>query len=107
MAVGSVARTILSMRHKLYVYDYDNEPADERPTGFGDTSFGYSGVATLSTTSGAWFMSQSSTFDEPSHSTQRVQAWRQRHARRHAGLIGVLLLTAAVLAAALWLARHS
>jgi hypothetical protein len=96
------------MRHKLYVYDYDNEPADERPTGFGETTqFGPSGLATLSTTAGAWTMSQHSTFDEPSRSAHRVQAWRKHGVRRHAGLVGVVLLVAAVVAAALALARYS
>jgi hypothetical protein len=96
------------MRHKLYVYDHDNEPADERPTGFGETTnFGHSGLATLSTTAGAWTMSQHSTFDEPGLSAHRVQAWRQHGARRHAGLVGVVLLGAAVVAAALALALYS
>jgi hypothetical protein len=103
----TVAGTIWSMRHKLYVYDYDNEPSDERPTGFGETNFGHSGVAALSTTSGAWFMSQQSTFDEPSRAAHRVQAYRKHNARRHAGLIGVVLLALAVVAAALALARYS
>jgi hypothetical protein len=94
------------MRPRQYVYDYDNEPADERPTGFGETSFGHSGIAALSTTA-AWTMSQHSTFDEPSRAAQRVQAWRKHGARRHAGLIGVVLLVAAVIAAALALARYS
>jgi hypothetical protein len=95
------------MRHKLYVYDYDAEPADERPTAFGETNFGHSGVAALSTTSGAWSMSQQSTFDEPSHSARRVQAYRTHGARRHAGLIGVVLLAVAVVSAALALAHYS
>lgn len=96
------------MKHKLYVYDYDNEPSDERPTGFGaSTNFGPSGLATLSTTAGAWTMSQHSTFDEPSHAAHRVQAWRRHGARRHAGLIGVVLLVAAVIAAAFALALYS
>ena len=96
------------MRDKLYVYGYDNEPADERPTGFGETTnFGHSGLAALSTTASAWTMSQHSTFDEPGRSAHRVQAWRQRGARRHAGLIGVVLLALAVVAAALALARYS
>jgi len=105
--VRSVAGTIWPMRHKLYVYDYDNEPSDERPTEFGETNFGHSGMAALSTTSGAWSMSQHSTFDQPSHAAQRVQAFRQRSARRHAGLIGVVLLAVAVVAVAYVLARHS
>ena len=96
------------MRDKLYVYDYHNEPADERPTGFGEsTNFGHSGLAALSTTAGAWTMSQHSTFDEPSRSAHRVQARRQRGMHRHAGLIGVVLLAVAVVAAALALARYS
>jgi hypothetical protein len=96
-----------AMQPRPYVYDYDAEPADERPTGFGETNFGHSGVAALSTTA-AWNMSQHSTFDEPSRAAQRVQAYRQRNAYRHAaGLVGVVLLAVAVLAAAFALALHS
>jgi hypothetical protein len=95
------------MRHKLYVYDYGNEPSDERPTGFGETNYGHSGMAALSTTSGAWSVSEHSTFDEPGRSAHRVQAYRQRSTRRHAGLIGVVLLAIAVVTAAYVLARHS
>jgi L-alanine-DL-glutamate epimerase-like enolase superfamily enzyme len=94
------------MRPRLYVYDYDNEPADERPTGFGETHFGHSGVAALSTTA-AWNVSQHSTFDEPSRSAQRVQAYRKHGLHRHAGLIGVVLLALAVVSAALALALNS
>ena len=93
------------MRPQLYVYGYDNEPSDERPTGFGETNFGHSGIAALSTTA-AWTVSQHSTFDEPSRSSQRVQAYRQHGVRRHAGLIGVVLLALAVVGAALALARY-
>jgi hypothetical protein len=95
------------MRSRLYVYDYDNEPADERPTGFGETTnFGHSGVAALSTTA-AWSMSQHSTFDEPSRSAHRVQAYRKHSAHRRAGLIGVVLLALGVIGAAIVLALHS
>ena len=94
------------MRPQLYVYDYDNEPADERPTGFGETNFGHSGIAALSTTA-AWTMSQHSTFDEPSRAAQRVQAYRRHGLHRSAGLIGVVLLALAVVAAATALALHS
>jgi len=94
------------MRPRLYVYDYDNEPAAERPTGFGETSFGHSGIAALSTTA-AWTMSQHSTFDQPSHAIDRVQSYRRHGAHRRAGLIGVALLAVAILAAAAALALHS
>jgi hypothetical protein len=94
------------MRNRPYVYDYHNEPADERPTGFGETNFGHSGIAALSTTA-AWTVSQHSTFDEPSRSAHRVQAYRQHGAHRHAGLIGVVLLALAVVASAVALALYS
>lgn len=94
------------MRSGLYVYDYDNEPSDERPTGFGETNFGHSGVAALSTTA-AWSMSQHSTFDEPSKSAHRVQAYRRHSTQRRVGLIGVVVLALGVLAAAAALALHS
>jgi hypothetical protein len=94
------------MRPRLYVYGYDNEPADERPTGFGETSFEHSGIAALSTTA-AWTMSQHSTFDEPSRAIDRVQAYRRHGTHRRAGLIGVALLAAAIVAAAAALALHS
>jgi len=94
------------MRPRLYVYDYHNEPADERPTGFGETHFGHSGIAALSTTA-AWTVSQHSTFDEPSRTTHRVQAYRNHGVHRRAGLIGVALLAVAVVAAALALALNS
>lgn len=94
------------MQPRPYVYDYDNEPADERPTGFGETNFGHSGIAALSTTA-AWTMSQHSTFDEPSRTAHRVQAYRKYGAHRRAGLIGVVVLALAVVASALALALHS
>ena len=94
------------MRPRLYVYGYDNEPADERPTGFGETNFGHSGIAALSTTA-AWTVSQHSTFDEPSRAFDRVQAYRKHGEHRRAGLIGVALLAVAVIAAATALALHS
>jgi hypothetical protein len=94
------------MQPRLYVYDYHNEPADERPTGFGETNFGQSGLAALST-SAPWTMSQHSTFDEPSRAAHRVRAWRQHGTRRRAGLIGVVLLALAVLGTAFALALHS
>jgi hypothetical protein len=94
------------MRPRPFVYDYDNEPADERPTGFGETNFGHSGIAALSTTA-AWTMSQHSTFDEPSRAIDRVQAYRRHGAHRRAGLVGVALLVVAIIAAATALALHS
>jgi len=94
------------MRPRLYVFDYDNEPADERPTGFGETAFEHSGIAAVSTIA-AWTMSQHSTFDEPSRAAHRVQAYRRHGTHRRAGLIGVALLAVAIVAAALALALHS
>lgn len=106
MSVHRRSAKILTMRPRPYVYRYDNEPADERPTGFGETNFGHSGVAALSTTA-AWNMSQHSTFDEPSRTAHRVQAYRKHGKHRRAGLIGVMLLALAVLMASFALALHS
>ena len=56
-----------------YVFDYDAEPADERPTGFGQTNFGQSGLAALSTIAAPWTASEHSTFDQPSHAIEGLR----------------------------------
>jgi hypothetical protein len=89
-----------------YVFGYEAEPADERPTGFGQTNFGQSGLAGLSTVAAPWTASEHSTFDEPSRAIDRVQLLRQQRKRPYA-LAGVLLLAVAIIAAAVTLAMHS
>lgn len=89
------------MHRKPYVFGYEDEPADERPTGFGETSFGHSGLAAVSTVAAAWTASQHSTFDEPSRAFERVQAIHVDVQRRHLGLTimaGLALIALAVTA---------
>jgi len=77
-----------------------SEPANERPTDFGSTSFGHSGIAALSTVAAPWTASEHSTFDEPSRSFDRIRALRDRMWRRHAGLAAVAVVALAIVAAA-------
>jgi hypothetical protein len=59
-----------------YVYTYEAEPADERPTDYA-SGFGQSGISLLpTTTSAAWDTTQHSTFEEPSHSIDRARLRR-------------------------------
>ena len=68
-----------------YVYTYEAEPADERPTDYA-SGFGQSGISLLpTTTSAAWDMTQHSTFEEPSHSIDRARL--RRNAQRAAARI--------------------
>jgi hypothetical protein len=88
------------MQPKPYVFGYENEPANERPTDFGATNFGHSGIAALSTVAAPWTASEHSTFDEPGRSFNRVRALRDRARRRYAGLAAVALVAMAIVAAA-------
>ena len=88
------------MQPKPYVFGFENEPANERPTDFGSTNFGHSGIAALSTVAAPWTASEHSTFDEPSRSSDRVQALRDRTRRRHAGLAAVAGVALAIIAVA-------
>jgi len=94
------------MPRNLYVYGYDAEPADERPTGFGQTNFGQSGLAALSTVAGPWTASEHSTFDEPSRAIDRVHARRER-ARRPYVVAALVLLAATIIASAVTLMIRS
>ena len=89
-----------------YVFGYEAEPADERPTGFGQTNFGQSGLAALSTVAAPWTASEHSTFDAPSRSIDRVHAARER-ARRPYVIAAVVLLTIAIIASAATLVIRS
>src|SRR4029077_20562373 len=73
------------------------KPADERPTGFGQTNFGQSGLAALSTVASPWTASEHSTFDQPSHSINRVETLRERR-RRPFVLAAIVLLALAIIA---------
>jgi hypothetical protein len=98
-----MAEENIAMQPKPYVFGYDDEPATERPTDFGSTNFGHSGIAALSTVAGPWSASEHSTFDMPSRSFDRVQTYRERARRRNTGLAALALLAlASVAAAAAW-----
>lgn len=87
------------MQPKPYVFGYENEPANERPTDFGSTNFGHSGIAALSTVAAPWTASEHSTFDEPSRSFDRVQTLRDRTRRRRVGLAAIALVAMTIVAA--------
>ncbi|HEY6514214.1 MAG TPA: hypothetical protein VI032_19715 [Burkholderiaceae bacterium] len=95
------------MQRGHYVYGYEAEPADERPTGFGQTNFGQSGLVTLTTMPSPWTVSEHSTFDEPSRVIERVHALRRRRNLFTAGIAAVALLAAAAVATVLTLALRS
>ena len=84
-----------------YVFTYDAEPADERPTDYGSTNFGLTDLAALRTAPAPWTMSQHSTFEEPGHANDRVLE-RRRGRRLKSRLIklGVLLVGTAACAVA-------
>lgn len=67
------------MHRKPYVFGYEAEPADERPTGFGQTEFD---LASAATAPAPWQLSEHSTFDEPSRALERVAAVRREQALR-------------------------
>jgi hypothetical protein len=110
-----------AMARRDYVFDYEAEPADERPTGYGDTAFGHStnfghttslgrtnadpwGVMSGPTAPAPWAVSEHSTFEEPSRAIERVQARRLRR-RLKVQLAVLFTLLGAIAAAALVLAR--
>jgi hypothetical protein len=85
------------MHRKPYVFGYDAEPADERPTGFGQTEFS---LATASTAPAPWQVGEHSTFDEPSRAFERVLAMRRERERRFKlGVIAVALICTTTAAA--------
>jgi len=65
-------------RSSHYVFGFEAEPADERPTGYGSTNFGRSDLASQTTSPAVWMASEHSTFDIPSHAIERVEARRRR-----------------------------
>jgi hypothetical protein len=94
------------MGRDLYVFGFDAEPADERPTGFGQTNFGQSGLAALSTVAAPWTASEHSTFDEPSRAIERVRARKDR-ARRPYVVAAIVLLSTAIIASVVTLLIRS
>jgi len=89
-----------------YVFGYDAEPADERPTDFGRTNFGQSGLAALSTVAAPWTASEHSTFDEPSRSIGRVQTLKKQRERLYV-VAAIVLLAIAIIACAVAAAVRS
>ena len=65
------------MHRKPYVFGYGAEPADERPTGFGQTDFD---LASATTAPAQWMLNEHSTFDEPSRAFERVSASQRKRA---------------------------
>ena len=84
------------MHHKPYVFGYDAEPADERPTGYGQTGFD---LAVASTAPSPWQATEHSTFDEPSHAFERVATLRRERALR--AKLGMATAAAVIGAAAI------
>jgi hypothetical protein len=87
------------MHRKPYVFGYDAEPADERPTGFGDTQFE---LASASTAPAPWEASAYSTFDEPSRALERIEEIRrERELRARLAVVAAAVLgTAAIVSVA-------
>ena len=91
-ATSLPSKIALMGRSSHYIFGFEAEPADERPTGYGSTNFGRMDPATMSTTPAAWMASEHSTFGVPSHAIERVEA-RRRHGHLKALLFAVALLT--------------
>ena len=94
------------MARSDYVFGYEAEPADERPTDYRTTSFGASGMASLYTAPAPWHASQRSTFDAPSHSIDRVHERReQRRLKSRVAVLVSLLAAVGVAAIAMLVTR--
>jgi hypothetical protein len=89
------------MSRRDYVFGFEAEPADERPTGYGETNFDQSSLATMSTAPAPWAFSEHSTFEAPSRAVHRVQALKRRQFKRRLAAFGLLAVAAAVAAAAM------
>jgi len=97
----------LRMARGVYIFGYENEPADERPTDYGTTSFGQSGLAALSTDHAPWKGSQHSTFEEPSHVGDLVQERRaEKKLQQRLITLGLLLMTTVIAAVVYVLTRR-
>jgi hypothetical protein len=78
------------MSNKHFVYAYDSEPAIDRTTGF--PRFDHS--ALTSTAPVPWGASEHSTFEQPSHSVERIQAHRARRENKYVIMTVLLAVTA-------------
>jgi len=76
------------MSNKHFVYAYDSEPAIDRTTGL--PRFEQSAY----TAPAPWAASEHSTFGEPSHSVERVQARRARRENSYVIMTTLLAVTA-------------
>jgi len=94
------------MRQDLYVFDYDAGPADERPTGSGQTNFDQASLATMTMTTvpAPWNVSEHSSIDMSSRATDRVQARRRHTMQVRAGLGAMIALGMSALGTALAIA---
>src|SRR5262245_16602384 len=103
---ADVERKNERMAQGHYVFGYEAEPADERPTDYGTTGFGRSGMASLYTAPAPWSTTQHSTFEAPSHSIDRVMARReQRRLKARVAALLAVLAAVAVATAGVLLAR--
>ncbi|MCG3190259.1 MAG: hypothetical protein LKCHEGNO_02906 [Burkholderiaceae bacterium] len=94
------------MARRDYVFGYEAEPADERPTDYRTTSFGSSGMASLYTAPAPWSVSEQSTFDEPSRAIERVRERREQgRLKARLAVLSAVLAAVGLLAAGVWLAR--
>jgi hypothetical protein len=78
------------MSHRHFVYAYDSEPAIDRTTGFPRSDHS----ALTLTEPAPWSASQHSTFDQPSHSVERVQALRAQRENKYVIMTVLLAVTA-------------
>ena len=79
-----------AMSKKHFVYAYDSEPAIDRTTGFPRLAH-----STFTSTSPAsWSASEHSTFDQPSHSIDRVHARRAQRQNRYVIMTSLAAVTA-------------
>ena len=91
-ATSLPSKIALMGRSSHYIFGFEAEPADERPTGYGSTNFGRMDPATMSTTPAAWMASEHATLGVPSQAIERVEV-RQKRRQLKALLIALALLT--------------
>ena len=78
------------MSNKHFVYAYESEPAIDRTTGF--PRFDHSTLTSAAPTD--WSASEHSTFEQPSHSIERVQARRAQRENRYVVVTVLAAITA-------------
>jgi hypothetical protein len=83
-------QAVPAMSNKHFVYAYDSEPAIDRTTGFPRLDHS----ASTSTVPASWSASEHSTFEQPSHSVERVQVRRAQQENRYVIMTVLLAVTA-------------